>query len=144
MLLVHGSEPLGRSYAGKGRSTPDRLLALAQVCAEVAPTLPVVFAHLGGGLPFYETMPEVQRLAPHIYYDTAAAAYLYTPAALSLVAAVAPERILFGSDYPVIGMERMLTYARAAGLDPQTERALLGGNAARLLGSDSPGLAATI
>ncbi len=144
VLLVHGSEPLGRSYAGKGRSTPDRLLALAQVCAEVAPTLPVVFAHLGGGLPFYETMPEVQRLAPRLYYDTAAAAYLYSPAALSLVTAVAPERLLFGSDYPVIGMERMLTYARSAGLDPQTEGAILGGNAARLLAADSPGLAATI
>jgi predicted TIM-barrel fold metal-dependent hydrolase len=144
VLLVHGSEPLGRSYAGKGRSTPDRLLALAQVCAEVAPTLPVVFAHLGGGLPFYETMPEVQRLAPRLYYDTAAAAYLYSPTALSLVAAVAPERLLFGSDYPVIGMERMLTYARSAGLDPQTEGAILGGNAARLLAADSPGLAATI
>jgi predicted TIM-barrel fold metal-dependent hydrolase len=89
-------------------------------------------------------MPEVQRLAPHLYYDTAAAAYLYTPTALSLVAAVAPDRLLFGSDYPVIGMERMLTFARSAGLDPQTERALLGGNAARVLGSDSPGLAATI
>ena len=127
VLLVHGSEPLGRSYAGKGRSTPDRLLALAQVCAEVAPTLPVVFAHLGGGLPFYETMPEVQRLAPSLYYDTAAAAYLYTPAALSLVAAVAPERLLFGSDYPVIGMERMLDLRPRGGPRPADGAGRAGG-----------------
>jgi uncharacterized protein len=134
VLLVHGSEPLGRSYAGKGRTTPDRLFALAEVCAAVAPELPVVCAHLGGGLPFYETMPEVQRLAPRLYYDTGAAAYLYHPGVLSLTAAVAPDRLLFGSDYPVIGVGRMLEYVRAAGLPAETERAVLGGNANRLLG----------
>jgi predicted TIM-barrel fold metal-dependent hydrolase len=136
VLVVHGSEPLGRSYAGRGRTTPDRLFALAALCAAVAPELPVVFAHLGGGLPFYETMPEVQRLARNLYYDTGAAAYVYTPAALRLVAAVAPDRLLFGSDYPVIGVARMLEYVRAAGLAPETERAVLGGSAARLLQLD--------
>lgn len=133
-LLVHGSEPLGRSYGGKGCTTPDRLFALARLSAAVAPDLRVICAHLGGGLPFYETMPEVQRLAPNLYYDTGAAAFLYTPAALRLVAAVAPDRLLFGSDYPVIGMARMVDYVRAAGLSPETERAVLGGNAARLFG----------
>jgi predicted TIM-barrel fold metal-dependent hydrolase len=133
VLVVHGSEPLGRSYAGKGRTTPDRLFALAELCAAVAPDLPVSCAHLGGGLPFYETMPEVQRLAPRLYYDTGAAAYLYDPLALRLVATVAPDRLLFGSDYPVIGMARMLEYVRAAALPPETERAVMGGSAARLL-----------
>jgi predicted TIM-barrel fold metal-dependent hydrolase len=133
VLVVHGSEPVGRSYAGRGRTTPDRLFALAALCAAVAPDLPVVFAHLGGGLPFYETIPEVQRLARNLYYDTGAAAYVYAPAALRLVAAVAPDRLLFGSDYPVIGVARMLEYVRAAGLAPETERAVLGGSAARLL-----------
>jgi predicted TIM-barrel fold metal-dependent hydrolase len=134
VLLVHGSEPLGHRYGGKGRTTPDRLFGLAELCAAVAPDLRLICAHLGGGLPFYETMPEVQRLAPNLYYDTGAAAFLYTPAALRLVAAVAPDRLLFGSDYPVIGMARMVDYVRAAGLVPETEAAVLGGNAARLFG----------
>jgi predicted TIM-barrel fold metal-dependent hydrolase len=138
VLLVHGSEPVGRLYPGKGRTTPDRLVALAEIAAEVAPEVPIICAHLGGGLPFYELMPEVRRLASTVYYDTGAAAYLYEPRVLALVAGIAPGRLLFGSDYPVIGMGRMLAYARAAGLSPEDETALLGASAARLLRLDPP------
>jgi uncharacterized protein len=136
VLLVHGSEPVGHLYPGKGRTTPDRLVALAAIAADVAPDLPIICAHLGGGLPFYELMPEVRRLASGLHYDTAAAAYLYQPQVLSLVAGIAGGRLLFGSDYPVIGMGRMLAYARAADLSPADEAALLGASAARLMGLD--------
>jgi predicted TIM-barrel fold metal-dependent hydrolase len=138
VLLVHGSEPLGRAYPGKGRTTPDRLAGLAELAGEVAPDLPIVCAHLGGGLPFYELMPDVRRRIGRLYYDTGAAAYLYDSAALAVVANLAPERLLFGSDYPVIGQRRMLGFA-AAGLPEERRAAVLGGNAARLLGlADGP------
>ena len=132
-LLVHASEPVGRVYPGKGQTTPDRLLALAQLAGEVAPRTPLIFAHLGGGLPFYELMPDVRALTTNVYYDTAATAYLYDPPALAHAAQCAPDRLLFGSDYPVIGMQRMLDYARA-GLPPAAQSAALGATAARLFG----------
>lgn len=133
VLCVHGSEPVGRAYPGKGETTPDRLLALARLAAAVAPELPIICAHLGGGLPFYELMPDVRSLAAQLYYDTGAAAYLYEPSALALLASVAPGRLLFGSDYPVIGQQRMLDWTRAAALAEPLHDAVRGGNAARLL-----------
>ena len=132
-LLVHASEPVGRIYPGKGQTTPDRLLALARLAGEVAPRTPLIFAHLGGGLPFYELMPEVRALTANVYYDTAAAAYLYDSLALAHVAQWAPDRLLFGSDYPVIGMQRMLAYAHQ-GLPPAAQPNVLGGTAAALFG----------
>ena len=56
-LLVHSSEPMGHEYAGKGKQHPWRLLTLAQNF----PDLTIVLAHWGGGLPFYELMPEVRE-----------------------------------------------------------------------------------
>ncbi len=134
VLCLHSSEPVGRRYAGKGSTTPDRLLALARLAADVAPELPIVCAHLGGGLPFYELMPDVRRQAGRLYYDTGAAAYLYEPSALALAGAITPDRLLFGSDYPVIGQGRMLDWADAAQLPAPLREAVCGGNAARLLG----------
>lgn len=134
ILLVHGSEPVGRPYAGKGRTTPDRLLGLARLAAGVAPALPLIFAHLGGGLVFYEHMPDVRRATAQVFYDTGAAAYVYEPSALLHAASVAPERVLFGSDYPVIGLRRMRDYAAEAALPEALHRAVMGENAARLLG----------
>ncbi|MBI3974481.1 MAG: amidohydrolase family protein [Chloroflexi bacterium] len=133
-VLVHGSEPLGRTYPGKGESTPDRLIKLAQIAREIAPELPLIFAHLGGGLPFYALMPDVRAATENVYYDTGACAYLYVPAALAHLSAIVPGRLLFGSDYPVIGMRRMLDYAAAAALPDDAHAALMGGNAADLLG----------
>ena len=132
--LVHASEPLGRLYPGKGETTPHRLLQLAQLAADVAPDLPIVCAHLGGGLPYYELMPEVRRAAANLRYDTSAAAYLYAPEALRHACEIAPGRVLFGSDYPVIGMRRMLDFARSAPLAEHARDSLLGGAAQVLLG----------
>jgi uncharacterized protein len=134
VFLVHASEPLGRAYPGKGETTPQKLLQLAQLVNEVAPSLTVICAHLGGGLPFYELMPEVRALTSSLYFDTGATGYLYEPTAVAHVAQIAPDRLLFGSDYPVIGTRRMVDFVRAAQLPPEVESAVLGGTAARLLG----------
>jgi uncharacterized protein len=144
VLMVHSSEPLGRSYPGKGKTTPDRLLALAALASEVAPDLPVICAHLGGGLPFYEFMPEVRAVTARFYYDTSAAAYLYQPAVLAHLFAIAPDRLLFGSDYPVIGMKRMMDYAVRSGVPEPDLAAILSGNACRLFGLSSAASSDTI
>lgn len=129
VLLVHASEPVGHDYPGKGRTTPDRLYGLLQRAAGVK----LVLAHWGGGFGFYELMPEVRALTGNLYYDTAASAYLYDHQVLPLVTRLAPDRVLFGSDYPVIRQSRMLDYTRTAGLDGPTLANVLGGSAARLL-----------
>ena len=129
-LLTHASEPMGHSYAGKGKTFPWKLLKLAQNF----PDLTLIFAHWGGGLPFYDLMPEVGELLRNVYYDTAATSYLYRfdifPVAARLVGA---DRILWGTDYPLLSQAKMLVRIRESGLDDAQLDAILGDNAARLL-----------
>lgn len=130
-LLTHASEPVGHLYPGKGDVTPEKLLALTSR----HPGLVVVAAHLGGGLPFYALMPEVARATANVYYDCAACSLLYRPAAFRVVAqCVGAERLLFGSDYPLLRPARFLRRVRDSGLGEDDLALVLGGNAARLLG----------
>ena len=127
-VLVHASEPVGHTYPGKGAATPDRLLTAFAAFPEVR----FVVAHWGGGLPFYELMPEVRALTRNVVYDTAASTYLYDFAIFPLVARLAgPERILFGSDYPVLGQRRFLERVLASGIAANDLPAILAGNAIR-------------
>ena len=73
--LTHASEPVGHLYQGKGDVTPAEL----EVFLRAFPDLLVVAAHWGGGLPFYELMPEVQEEAANVWYDSAASPFLYRP-----------------------------------------------------------------
>lgn len=131
VLLTHASEPVGHTYPGKGDVAPADLLALAQAF----PALRIVAAHWGGGLPFYELMPEVRSAAANIWYDSAASLFLYQPEIFARVAAICgSEKLLWASDYPLIAQPRMLDYARAGGLDDAALEMALGGNAARLFG----------
>ena len=129
--LMHASEPVGHSYPGKGTVTPDMLEALVRAY----PHNTFVFAHFGGGLPFYALMPEVAELLANVYFDSAAFPYLYRPAVFqAAVAASGVERVLFASDYPLVSQTRALSRMRKGGLSKSDQAAVLGGNAARLLG----------
>ena len=131
--LFHASEPVGHSYPGKGTVTPDMLEALVRAY----PHNTFIFAHFGGGLPFYALMPEVDELLANVYFDSAAFPYLYRPEVfLAAVTACGVERVLFASDYPLISQTRALREMRKGGLTACDEAAVLGGNAARLLGLD--------
>jgi predicted TIM-barrel fold metal-dependent hydrolase len=130
ILLLHASEPVGHNYIGKGRTTPDRLWPLIQLCQDVD----IILAHWGGGFGFYEFMPEVARLARRVYYDCSASLFLYRRGIFRMMARLAPDRILFGSDYPLVTPKRMLHHVDGAGLTPAQRAALYGDNAARLLG----------
>jgi predicted TIM-barrel fold metal-dependent hydrolase len=129
-LLTHSSEPLGHDYAGKGTVTPPRLLKLASNF----PDLKIVMAHWGGGLPFYELMPEVRETLRNVYYDTAASTYLYSfdifPIAAQLIGS---GRVLWGTDFPLLSQAKFLQRVRECGLNGEQLEDVLGGNAARLL-----------
>jgi aminocarboxymuconate-semialdehyde decarboxylase len=55
-----------------------------------------------------------------------------------LVAVAGAERVLLGSDHPFdMGTDRPVEFVREAGLRPDHEELVLGGNATRLLGADA-------
>ncbi len=131
ILLMHTSEPVGHDYPGKGDITPERLYPLFTAF----PDLPTVCAHWGGGLPFYALMPEVKQAMKNVYFDTAASPLLYSPQIYSQVAQlVGADRILFGSDYPLLAPARLLKEINSADLPDEARSLILHGNARRLLG----------
>jgi len=127
--LIHTSEPVGHVYPGKGQATPEKLLTFFAVY----PELRVIAAHWGGGLPIYELMPEVALLTKNVVYDTAASTYLYGFGVFPVVERlVGAERILFGSDFPVLKQRRFLRRVTESGLSPDALVDILCGNASRV------------
>lgn len=131
-VLSHCSEPVGHLYPGKGDVSFADIIAFLTAF----PALRFVAAHWGGGLPFYNLMPEIQRLlAGRVWYDTAATVYLYRPEIFAIVTQlVGAEQILFGSDYGLLRQARIIKHITHAGLDKQAQELILGENARKLLG----------
>jgi len=130
ILLTHASEPVGHHYPGKGIITPDMLYPFITRY----PDLPVVCSHWGGGLPFYALMPEVKQALKNVYFDTAASPLLYSPQIYNQVSQlVGADRILFGSDYPLLTPTRLLQEMNSTDLSEEAKSLILSGNAKRLL-----------
>ena len=129
ILLSHCSEPVGHLYPGQGTVTPDEIIRFARFF----PDATLVCAHWGGGAIFYELMPEVARVMCNVYYDTAASLFLYKDDIFSLAARWAPGKVLFGTDYPLIGPGQFIRRLEAARMPTATRRRILGGNAWRIL-----------
>jgi len=131
ILLTHASEPVGHEYPGKGTITPDMLYPFITSY----PDLTIVCAHWGGGLPFYALMPEVKQAMNNVFFDTAASPLLYSPQIYEqVIPLVGAEKILFGSDYPLLAQSRLLEEIRSLALPEETRDLILSGNAQRLLG----------
>ncbi|MBI2861778.1 MAG: amidohydrolase [Chloroflexi bacterium] len=130
-ILVHASEPLGHRYRGKGTTTPEVLYRFLRRFPQVR----LICAHWGGGLPFYELMPKVREAAANVVYDTAASPLLYRPQILAAaIQLVGEEKVIFGSDFPLLRQSRVLEHLRQSGLSNEVMEKILGGNAARFLG----------
>ncbi len=131
ILLTHASEPVGHNYPGKGAITPDMLYPFI---ADF-PDLTIVCAHWGGGLPFYALMPEVKKTMSNVFFDTAASPFLYNPQVYTQVAQlVGDDKILFGSDYPLLAQSRVLDEVKSLDMPEGTKNLILSGNARKLLG----------
>ncbi|RJP32023.1 MAG: amidohydrolase [Actinobacteria bacterium] len=134
-LMIHVNEPVGHYYPGKGPVTPETIYRFVREFPDVKLILP----HWGGGLPFYELMPEVAEACTSVYYDSAASPYLYRSDIYRLAAAAAGSRkILFATDYPLLPYDRTLSDARTGIGDASRQEDILGRNAARLFGVDIP------
>ena len=131
-LMVHTNEPVGHTYPGKGPIGPAEMYRFILAFPEMKLILP----HWGGGLVFYELMPEVARDCANVYYDSAASPFLYRSEIYDLAASIAGARkILFATDYPLIPYERTISDARAGISSEEHARDIMGGNAARLFGT---------
>jgi predicted TIM-barrel fold metal-dependent hydrolase len=147
-LNLHVSEEVGHFYPGKSTTPLRHYYELA--CRY--PELKLVLAHWGGGLFFYEIMPEVRRKLQNVWYDTAASPLLYPTGTIFKVAlqSIDPRKILYASDYPLLvypskqrepDFRPFIAEIDALGLSPATYADIMGENAARLFGLAEPGAA---
>ena len=130
-LLLHTNEPVGHQYPGK---TPMTLSELYRLLKEY-PSNKIVLAHWGGGLFFYGLMKkEVKDILNNVWFDTAASPYLYQPDIYRVAGEIVGfEKILFGSDYPLLRPGRYFREMASANLSAGSIREISGGNAASLL-----------
>ena len=128
-VLLHTHEPVGHEYPGKSGGALLPVFRLLQALPDVT----FVLAHWGGGFFFYELMPEVARAAAGVFYDTAASPFLYRPLIYPLaLKIVGKDRILFGSDYPLLSPKRYFSEMAEARLPAPVQARIQGLNAQRL------------
>jgi predicted TIM-barrel fold metal-dependent hydrolase len=134
IFLTHSSEPVGHEYSGKGGITPDILYSFITSF----PSLKLVCAHWGGGLPFYALMPEVAEALTNVFFDTAATVFLYKPEIFEQMShIIGSDKILFGSDYPLMHQNRVLAQIRSSQLSEEDKARISGANAQKLLCLDA-------
>jgi uncharacterized protein len=130
-VLFHVSEPVGHEYPGKhGLPMADfyRFVKKYPECSAIG-------AHWGGGLPLYGLMPELKGELANVWFDTAATQLLYDDRIYEQAAGViGGERILFASDYPLLGQGKQLERVKLLELDEPVIDGIIGGNASQLLG----------
>ncbi len=130
-VLFHVNETIGHFYPGKGTTRLERFYELILAF----PDLPILLAHWGGGLPFYELMPEVAKAMKNVYYDTAASPFLYSRKIYAIACEiVGAEKILLGTDFPLISPRKYFRELAESGLSEEDRNKILGANAAGLLG----------
>jgi predicted TIM-barrel fold metal-dependent hydrolase len=128
VFMMHLNEQVGHVYPGKTESDFREVASLVRD----HPDLHVLLAHMGGGLCFYELMPEIKDSFSRVCYDLAAAPFLYSDALYRYVGAFLADKVIFGSDYPLLTLTR---YRSAIGaLDEEVREKVLWGNGRRLLG----------
>jgi predicted TIM-barrel fold metal-dependent hydrolase len=137
-INLHVTDPLTISDAVTMPTPLLNYLRLAQQC----PAAKFIFAHWGGGIPFYELNPRVRPYLKNVWYDTAASPLLYDARIFrQIIDLIGADRILFGSDYPLLlyprktrepAFDRFLEEIANAGLTEEEMKKILGGNFHRL------------
>lgn len=130
-VMLHTNEPVGHAYPGKAPNTLARIYALVRRY----PRNRLILAHWGGGLLFYALLKkEVRPALANVWFDTAASPYLYQPEIYTVAAdIVGADKLLFGTDYPLLGPQRYLDEMRRAGLSAERMDRICGRNALEVL-----------
>ncbi len=130
-VCLHLNEPVGHSYPGKYEPS----LAAVYELLKSVPEATVILSHWGGGLCFYELMPEVNEVLKNVFYDTAATPYLYRSGIYSTAVKITgADRIVFGSDFPLLGIGRYKGSIEQEIGTMEDRNKILGENAKRILG----------
>lgn len=131
LFLLHTNEPVGHIYPGKAPMT------LAQIYAFIKrfPENKIVLAHWGGGIFFYTLMKkEVTETLKNVFFDTAASPFLYQTGIYAMAKrTVGIDKVLFGSDYPLLKPQRYFDELDQTGLTYEEIEKIKGVNASRLL-----------
>jgi predicted TIM-barrel fold metal-dependent hydrolase len=130
----------GINYSSHRPIKNDHPLQIDQVACDF-PGLTIMACH--AGWPWAAEMVAVARKHPAVFLEFGGLAPKYIGASGSgwepvfrFMNSLLSEQVLFGTDWPVFPMERAIAEWRDLGLKPHVLAALLGGNAARLLGRD--------
>ena len=131
-IMLHTNEPVGHKYAGKAPMTLGEIYHFLKSY----PSNKIVLAHWGGGVFFYALMKkEVKEVLKRVWLDTAASPFLYSPEIYRVAGEIFGfERILFGTDFPLLGPQRYYKEIESSGIAAESIRQVTGLNAKRLLG----------
>jgi uncharacterized protein len=142
-VTLHATDP----GAGAAAGPPTPLENYIHLAREF-PKVSIIVAHWGGSMAFRELPGHSAAIPPNLFFDTAASPLLYdTGVFRSAVDRVGADRIIYGSDYPLIlyprdgvkpGFGRFLGEISECGLSSAEREAILSSNIRRLL---APGLA---
>ncbi|MBT3311290.1 MAG: amidohydrolase [Desulfobacterales bacterium] len=130
-IMIHTNESLGHNYAGKTPVTLDQIYKLIKSFPENK----IVLAHWGGGIFFYNLLKrEMKNTLKNTYFDTAASPFLYDSNVYRFAMdIVGREKILFGTDYPLLNPDRYFKEFESIGLEENDLEYICGKNAAVLL-----------
>lgn len=130
-ILLHANEPIGHYYPGKA---PIRIKEIYDLL-RYFPENRIILAHWGGGIFFYHLMKkEVKSVLKNTWFDTAASPFLYDTEVYSIsIKIVGKDKILFGSDFPLLKPSRYFKEMKEVGIPQDIIRKICGENAASLL-----------
>jgi uncharacterized protein len=130
-ILIHTNEPVGHVYPGKAPMSHAGIYRFLKAF----PDNRIILAHWGGGLFFFNLLKkEVASVFKNVFFDTAASPFLYDPVIYKMAAdIVGHEKILFGSDYPLIKPERYFNELSESGLGKEIIDDICGRNAEAVL-----------
>jgi len=132
IVVLHINEPVGHDYPGKYSPGFDVLYKLIVENPEVK----IVLSHFGGGMFLYESMPEVRAHFKNVFYDTAAAPFIFDEKIYAIArAAGVIDKVLFGTDYPLMTPERFFPFFSRASLTGEEVALITQKNSERLLDS---------
>jgi len=121
-LLIHGGDPV-REY-----SLPQKIARIKDYC----PDMVVIVAHLGG----YRRLEEADKylIGKDFYIDTSSSLwYIPKQDVVSIIRKHGADRVLFGTDYPVVKHTEELERFYNLGLTEEENEKILYSNAKRLL-----------
>jgi len=128
ILMLHTNEQVGHVYSGKVRAD------LGQIVRFIGKhrSMDIILSHLGGGLCFFELMPEVRESLVRTYYDIAAIPFIYSAEIYRFIEEFLWEKVFFGSDYPLLTAARY--GAGISRMEQGKQAGIWSGNAKRVFG----------